>query len=272
MSKGLSLAKPKEHAKNEDSILVKDRCVAVSDGAGGCGVFADEWSAYLMAHLPQDRPISTFSELDGWIEGIWEHFDEEHETIAKQGDSMLLEKYYQEGAFATLAAAWLAEDDRCFWMSYGDSVVFHYSRKSGKLEHSFSVLPDFAQPPHLINNKAPLDEVGFRAGVFELDDSSMVFAASDALSHYIMMCYELEHCGDYYEELIAEQNSGTTNGQLLAVASLRSVDFDKMLSDLIDSLESEKTFEAHLVDLQENGILDKDDYSLVVLGNVDIKQ
>lgn len=262
----MTLAKPREHLANEDAILVTTNCIAVSDGAGGCGVFADEWSAYLMANLPQDRPLTTYDELNDWIDQIWESFYEAHEEKAKQGDAMLVEKYYNEGSFATLAAAWRMEDGRCPWVSYGDSVVFHYSRNTKRLEHSFSRLADFSKSPHLINCKEPLEEEGFRAGVFALGEDSLVFAASDALSHYIMMCYELAHCGDYYQELLDERNSGTTNGQLLAVAEQLPMDFDKIIDDLLASVESAERFESHLLSLQGLGVLDKDDYSLVVLG------
>lgn len=266
MSRGMTLAKPREHLANEDAILVAENCIAVSDGAGGCGVFADEWSAYLLANLPQDRPLTTYEELNEWIDQIWEPFYEAHEEKAKLGDAMLVQKYYNEGSFATLAAAWKINEKHCRWMSYGDSVVFHYSPKDKTLEHSFTQLADFSMPPHLINCKDPLAEDGFRSGVFELVEGSVVFAASDALSHYILMCYELAHCGDYYEELIAERNSGTTNGQLLAVAEQMPMDFDKVLKDLLASVESAERFESHMLSLQENGVLDKDDYSLVVLG------
>ena len=43
---------------NEDAVIAKDHLIAVSDGAGGGGVFADKWSKYLVDHLP-DKPIMT---------------------------------------------------------------------------------------------------------------------------------------------------------------------------------------------------------------------
>lgn len=144
------------------------------------------------------------------------------------------------------------------------AFITHVDTK--RLEHSFTRLNDFSKPPHLINCKDPLAEEGFRSGVFELDETSMVFAASDALSHYILMSYELAHCGDYYVDLIAERNSGTTNGQLMGVAERMPMDFDKVLEDLLASVESVERFELLMLSLQENGMLDKDDYSLVVLG------
>ena len=43
--------------------------IAVSDGAGGGGIYADKWSAYLVDKLPT-QPILTFAKLDAWIEAF----------------------------------------------------------------------------------------------------------------------------------------------------------------------------------------------------------
>ena len=45
--------------------------------------------------------------------GIWEPFYNEHEERAKEGDGILLNKYYNEGACATIAAAWITGDKQC---------------------------------------------------------------------------------------------------------------------------------------------------------------
>ena len=66
----------------------------------------------------------------------------------------LLNKFYNEGSCATVAAAWKTNDEECRWIAYGDSVVFHYN------------------PPRLVSCKDPLDEEGFRSGVFHIDNAS----------------------------------------------------------------------------------------------------
>ena len=65
-----------------------------------------------------------------------------------------LNKFYNEGSCATVAAAWKTNDEECRWIAYGDSVVFHYN------------------PPRLVSCKDPLDEEGFRSGVFHIDNAS----------------------------------------------------------------------------------------------------
>lgn len=266
MSTGVSIAKFNDHVANEDALYSSDTCIAVSDGAGGCGVFANEWSEYLIVHLPKDKPIVSFEELDNWVDGIWEPFYDEHEKRAQEGDGILLNKYYNEGACATIAAAWMTEDKKCKWIAYGDSVVFHYSRKTGVLEHSFTKLSDFSNPPMLVSCKDPLEEEGFRCGDFLLDESSVVFAASDALSHYILMMYELSRCKDFGEELAEEYLKPSGNSQLLKTAETMGLDFEKeVLQPLLESTSSCAEFEQYLKKLYAQGVLDMDDFTLVCL-------
>ena len=40
MNRGVSIAKFNDHVANEDAFYSSDTCIAVSDGAGGCGLFA----------------------------------------------------------------------------------------------------------------------------------------------------------------------------------------------------------------------------------------
>ena len=40
---------------NEDSVRCTPGFIAVSDGAGGCGIFAEQWSKYLLDNLGDSR-------------------------------------------------------------------------------------------------------------------------------------------------------------------------------------------------------------------------
>ena len=266
--KGVSIAKINDHVANEDSFFSSEQCIAVSDGAGGCGLFANEWSLYLIEHLPKDEPITSYQELDEWVDGIWELFYDEHEERAKNGDGILLNKFYNEGSCATIAAAWMTSEKECRWMAYGDSVVFHYSKKQSILEHSFTKLSDFSNPPRLVSCKDPLEEEGFRSGIFSLDDTSVVFAASDALSHYILMMYELSKSQDYREELAEEFQKQSGNSQLLKTAGNIKFDFEKDVIDaLLQASENEDSFKVYIKELYEIGVIDMDDFTFVWITN-----
>lgn len=266
MGKSVSIAKLNDHSPNEDAALCSSRCIAVSDGAGGCGLYADEWARYLIENISKEAPLCSFVELDKWVDGIWEHFYNTHEEHAKEGDSMLLNKFYKEGSCATIAAAWKTETNECQWAAYGDSVVFHYNRRTGILEHSFTRLADFCNPPLLVSCKDPLEADGFRCGTYHLDDTSEVFAASDALSHYVLMMYELSKRSEFESELMEVQMKQTRNSLLLQMAEKKSFDFEKdVITPLLSSAESEYTFKSLLESLYSQKVIEADDYTLAIL-------
>ena len=171
--KAISIAKIDEGLVNEDAVIAREGLIAVSDGAGGGGVFADRWSKYLVDHLP-DETITDFEAFDNWIDSIWEPFYNDCEEQAKEEGGMLLNKFYDEGSFATIVAVWKSGE----WMSYGDSVAFCYHRKSGMLQHSFTKLTDFNNPPYLVNCKDPLNPDGFRSGKFKMEEDFVAFCSN----------------------------------------------------------------------------------------------
>jgi hypothetical protein len=246
---------------NEDAVIAKDSLIAVSDGAGGGGVFADQWSKYLVEHLP-DCPIKSFSAFDKWIDGIWEPFYNDCEKIAKKEGGMLLNKFYDEGSFATLVAVW--KDGQ--WISYGDSVAFCYDKKTGVLQHTFGHIVDFNNPPYLINCKDPSDEKGFKCGKFEINENCMVFAASDALAHYILLMYEVAHKDRYAKELLEAIDAQTKNSNLIkTVMRLRTIDFADKVIKKLENCKYPQQFEAHIKSLRRMGFIAHDDYSLAIL-------
>jgi len=181
----------------------------------------------------------------------------------------LLDKFYDEGSFATLAAAWRTSPTSCRWMSYGDSVVFHYNSDSDTLEHSFTRLDDFSKPPYLLNCKDESSADGFRSGEFELDaKSSTVFVATDALAHYLMMMYQLAHREDFEQELQLVLQGHTKQRHLVqqAMAQSGKIYFkDKVLGKMINASKLRHNFSRHLSKLKREGILGHDDYSFAAM-------
>ena len=246
---------------NEDAVIAKDNLIAVSDGAGGGGVFADKWSKYLVDHLP-DKPIKTFSAFDKWIDGIWEPFYNDCEEKAKKEGGMLLNKFYDEGSFATLVAVWRTGH----WISYGDSVAFCYHRNTGVLDHSFTKLSDFNNPPYLVNCKDPLNREGFRHGKFEIDDDCIVFAASDALAHYILMMYEVANKDRFADELQEALNAHTKNSNLVKMGiRFRRLDFATKVIQKLLNCRTGPLLESHIDGLKNKRLIALDDYSFAIM-------
>ena len=259
--RAISLAKFEEDIVNEDAAIATESVIAVSDGAGGGGVFAERWSQYLVNHLP-DNPIKDYKAFDKWIDGIWEPFYNDCEEDAKKIGGLFLNKFYDEGSFATLVAVW--KDGS--WISYGDSVAFCYNKKTGKLQHSFTRLADFNNPPYLIKCKDPLDKKGFRTGKFKVEDDCMVFAASDTLAHYILMMYEVAHRDWHGEELIEAIDAQTKNSNFLKSAMrIRKINFEKDVIQKLENCKYPRQLELHIERLKRWGFIGHDDYSLVIM-------
>ena len=160
-----------------------------------------------------------------------------------------------------------AEDDLIklspFYPHDGILVSFRYSFQATILEHCFTKLADFCNPPRLVSCKDPLEEEGFKQGEFVLDDSSVVFAASDALSHYILMMYELAHCKEFGEELAEEYLKHSGNSQLLKTAETLRFNFkNDVIDKLIQASDNQLTFEEYLKGLYHQGVIDMDDFTI----------
>lgn len=260
--RAISIAKLNENLVNEDAAIAKSCLIAVSDGAGGGGVFADLWSRYLVENLPDD-PINNFSAFDKWIDSIWEPFYNDCEEKAKFEGGMLLNKFYDEGSFATLVAVWKNGQ----WISYGDSVAFCYDKKTKKLQHSFGQLSDFNNPPYLVNCKDPTNEAGFNSGLFKMTEESFIFTASDALSHYIIMMYEVAHRNLFSLEIQRAIDAQTKDSNFVKTAlGLKKIDFDKdVIGKLLNSSKNSWNFKRHIESLHKRGLIAHDDYSIALM-------
>ena len=257
----ITITKFEEGIINEDAAIARNDVIAVSDGAGGGGVFAEKWSQYLVDNLPS-KPIKTFKAFDKWIDGIWEPFYDECEENAKAIGGMFLNKFYDEGSFATLVAVWKGGQ----WISYGDSVAFCYNRKTKELQHTFTRLADFNNPPYLINCNDPLDKKGFRCGKFKVDKDCIIFAASDTLAHYILMMYEADNREKYADELEEAINAQTKNSNFIKTAlAFDVIYFEKRVMLKIENCTEEFLLKSHIKGLKKKGLIGHDDYSLVVM-------
>ena len=181
---------------------------------------------------------------------------------AQKIGGLLLNKFYDEGSFATLVAVW----KNGMWISYGDSVAFCFNRKTKELQHSFTRLADFNNPPYLINCKDPLNEKGFRKGLFKIDKNCIIFAASDSLAHYIIMMYEAAHKEKFAEELQEATNAQTKNSNFIKAAmSLDGIDFEKDVFGKLQNCTTWPIFQNHIKGLKKKGLIAHDDYSLAIL-------
>lgn len=268
--KAISIGKFESGSINEDAAIARNSFIAVSDGAGGGGLYADRWSKYLLEHLPSS-PFYTFGDLDSWVDGIWEPFYLKCESDAKCAGGMVLDKFYKEGSFATLAVVWKVASNKYHWITYGDSVAFCYNKSTRELQYSFDTLADFNLPPFLISCKDPLNPEGFRSGDFTSGHDSVIFVTSDALAHYVILMYLLQNASDplVKKQIDAALHALSKNSKFVEVAS--SYEQGKVcnsIDSLLQNCDNENHFEKHLRLLYQSSLIALDDYSIAYFSSV----
>ncbi len=246
---------------NEDAVVAKQSLIAVSDGAGGCGIFADRWSAYLLDKL-EAKPFASFEDFDAWTIAIWqEFFDTINEDLPKY-KPMVATKFHNEGSYATLAAAWL-EGKSLSWTYYGDSALFVYRPSTGVMElMTCRDLSVFAKNPNLINWKTEPKAKHYYDGDLELQGGDIVIVASDALSCLIACAYSAKQ-NTVALKAIAE---GTNRLAGFASAIEEWAEDNEFYTDLLLPLVNTKgnsgAFTKLVHQYYDIGILDNDDYSM----------
>ncbi len=213
--RGQSIAKRDNEGiiPNEDRFRLENP-IAVSDGAGGAGLFTGEWAEYLCDHLPDDS-ISTFEEFSGWINSIWEPFCNKYQKVAEERG--IGAKFLSDGSWATLVAVWLPDfiNQKLRWLAYGDSALFIFNPAEKTM--AFCSVTDvnlFNESPYLINWKEDPSPVGFSNGEFILNNNQILLLASDAMSQYILLTYLI---GANSESAKAQLNMLEASGARLAV-------------------------------------------------------
>jgi hypothetical protein len=117
-----------------------------------------------------------------------------------------------------------------------------------------------------VNCKDPLNRKGFRHGKFEIDDDCIVFAASDALAHYILMMYEVANKDRFADELQEALNAHTKNSNLVKMGiRFRRLDFATKVIQKLLNCRTGPLLESHIDGLKNKRLIALDDYSLVIM-------
>lgn len=265
--KGQSIAKQDNQGiiPNEDHFRLENP-IAVSDGAGGAGLFTAEWAEYLCNHLPA-MPIETFEALTGWINSIWEPFCNKYQTVAEERG--IGAKFLSDGSWATLVSIWFPKGNQSYkWLAYGDSAIFVFDLEEKSLDFcSVKDINLYTESPYLINWKEDPSPVGFSNGEFILKKNQIVLLASDAMSQYILLKYLIgENSESAKSQLSMLEASGSRLSVQLAkmkIASDACDFFSITLPELIESLNSVECFQRLTDKLKQKGFLAFDDYTLL---------
>ena len=258
--------------QNEDAFCVYDKDesnlkISLSDGAGGMGLFAADWSEKLVNNLPQ-KPFKKVEELSSWMESFWEQFYDEFSQKAKDLGSDYQNKFSQEGSAATFIGLWQNEN-HFDWATYGDSCLSIFSNKTE--EKKFQMFPyskpsDFLNYPFLINVQEECREKGFLNGNFDTkkENVDFIILSSDALSLYILMkVWQYEKPTEFLE--LTKQNNKIAELASKINELEKPISTTDFLNILWNKLENKDFFKKWCYEKYQNGVLESDDYTCVIV-------
>ncbi len=248
--------------QNEDAFFYRDGIVALSDGAGGTGLFAGKWAKKLVESIP-DKPFEKCNCIDEWIGVFWEDFYNEHVDLVRT-DAWKLKKFETEGSSATFSGLWSVGNSTYIYESYGDTSLFIYNSKSGslKIQDNMQSINSFNTNPALLNwhNETTPEEFFFRKE-FKLNEDENIIIATDGIAMYLHAAYLV------YNNLLNEEITESKMRKIVDYIKKNPItDFKRWMNQLKESLLSIDSFRALTIDWYKNKALPNDDYTVVWVG------
>ncbi len=257
-----SVPKPDGDYQSRNQDAAHPTLWAVSDGAGGTGFFAADWSEHLCDQLPAD-PFESEQAVFDWFEELREPFFRAKRAQAEQTFADILDDYDREGSSATLLAAWPLADDQLLVLHYGDSAAFLLDQH-GHLKRHTTDLMAFTEPPFLLHSNESLLPDHLSLETWPVAEGDVLLMASDALSQWLLIQIALRDPALQPQlQAVLETPYGLGN-QIIYCQEQHdpALTMPHLLQRLTDVCSDETTFRDFTTDLYQRGQLALDDYTL----------
>lgn len=104
--------------------------IAVSDGAGGAGIYCKSWAEHLVKNQPNNPFVDEVTASEWFLKNSESFYKENIETINKM-DSFILEKFIKEGSYATLVFVWWNKlTNILYYSGVGDTTLFVFRKNN----------------------------------------------------------------------------------------------------------------------------------------------
>lgn len=266
-----TVPKPLQTTTEDASIIRDDTLMAVADGAGGVGIFAGEWAAHMLQHLPEN-PFSNADDFINWTSQRWEAFYQGIDALTLTSE--VKSKFIEEGSLATLAVAWLrhAEDlTIADVFIYGDSAVILYDPAANVLRALPDDLLTYTSNPYLINWKHDPTPEGFRKTTLEVLPGQDLLIVSDAIAQYLLLSFAVLHTDSDWATQLADIRQTLPDhrihglvGNMIAADTGDMNFFLSVWLPLLQAMESEAAFKTWTDELYQKGVIVADDYSALL--------
>jgi hypothetical protein len=261
-----------DETENQDALCVDQDSspvkLAMSDGAGGIGIYCKEWAEHLVKNQPKN-PITNQEEALCWFNDLSKDFFNGLKNSLPIQSNFVSEKFYTEGSFATLLYVWYDE----YTISYsgiGDTCLFYF-KKIGTSYQIQLIAPIgkqnfLTEDPNLVNWKLSLENL-IVSESFHYTPGDCIILCTDSLSRRII--YQLMLLDrDSTEKCLSTNIINSYNRDFL-----EHLRINKQLNDTSDFInylkvlfsKPIKNYSKHLKYWIKRNELEKDDYSIIII-------
>lgn len=181
----------KSEYENEDKIKFRGFSpqsfkLAISDGAGGAGIYCKDWAQEIVDNQPDINEIKLNFNWDEWYVTLGKNF---YNFISKNlpDDIFIREKFTNIGSFATLLYLWRENCD-LYFMGTGDTTIFLFKINKEKY------LPRVIYPignqesinsnPYLLNWNMQFPNIHLQK--VEVSEGDVIICATDSIARWII--------------------------------------------------------------------------------------
>ena len=176
--------------ENEDALRVhsddsKKKLIAISDGAGGVGIYCKQWAEFIVANAPETPDRN----LNSWFLEISKEFYLKYYNI-DFGDIETKEKFISGGSYATLLFLWIDYNKNLInYVGVGDSSLFILRKGEEGIYLPILIYPindnEFIdQNPTLLNWKKTKQINTIKS--FSLQKGDIIIAGTDSISRWVL--------------------------------------------------------------------------------------
>jgi serine/threonine protein phosphatase PrpC len=255
--------------ENEDKFHLSndEKFISVSDGAGGFGLFANEWASCLVDQI-NIQHIGTKEIFGNQLKQLKIDYFNQKEEWLNENNPEYLEKFFREGSAATYVGVHFREDVSVFRaIAYGDSAFFLYRPLNNSLIASNVNLETYIQYPYLIDCIDPeIDPAQLFFEDIEYQKGDVLILASDAIAQYLLINFMLsnpEYSNTINQFLNYPHSLANFINANLEIQANSSSPFISLIEKLFQF--NQEDFQDFIKELQLNQCIGTDDYTLILM-------
>jgi hypothetical protein len=266
-----SIPKPDElDRKCEDKfhVLTEDKTFIISDGAGGVGVFADEWADFLVNGFNKNA-LADKNTFSNHLHSLKLLFYQQKEDFLDGTPSEFSDAFFMEGSAATFVAVSVNQKVKeldCW--AIGDSCAMLYKTATNELIWNIEGLKTFTYHPHLVNCADPsIDDNAIIETKWKYKSGDFLLLATDAIAQWLLIEYltKKEEAIEVLNELLSQPYATANYINAIANSHDLGLPFKNLVKHLWSILKKEQDFRDYAQNKMKRGHLAPDDYTLCMI-------